>query len=60
MVTPTDMDPEMATIQNPECKIQGEPLPEGKYTVISCDIDATGKRLIDEVRTMWNDPRWRL
>lgn len=29
---------------------QGEPLPEGKYTIVACDIDTTGKRLIDEVR----------
>lgn len=28
---------------------QGEPLPEGKYTIVACDIDTTGRRLIDEV-----------
>lgn len=28
---------------------KGEPLPEGKYTIVACDIDTTGRRLIDEV-----------
>lgn len=38
------------TIENIEVVVKGDPIPSGKYTIVACDIDTTGKRLIDEVR----------
>jgi len=29
--------------------VKHDPLPEGKYTIVSVDVDTTGKRLIDEL-----------
>lgn len=37
-------------VENVQVVIKGDPIPAGKYTVVACDIDTTGKRLIDEVR----------
>lgn len=37
-------------VENVEVVVKGDPIPNGKYTVVACDIDTTGKRLIDEVR----------
>lgn len=37
-------------VENVQVVVKGEPIPAGKYTVVACDIDTTGKRLIDEVR----------
>lgn len=37
-------------VENVQVVIKGDPIPAGKYTIVACDIDTTGKRLIDEVR----------
>ncbi|XP_063702517.1 maternal protein exuperantia [Culicoides brevitarsis] len=37
------------SVQNVEVVVKGDPIPAGKYTILACDIDTTGKRLIDEI-----------
>lgn len=44
---------EETAVETVEVQVKGEPIPSGKYTVVACDIDTTGKRLIDEVRKIF-------
>lgn len=45
----TETDAAETSLQNVEVVVKGDPIPSGKYTIVACDIDTTGKRLIDEI-----------